>query len=242
MVGPLSLPVVAAGPNPSAVECLATVLTAGELPPALLRGDDSVLTIGRRFDDGRAAFLDVPDGEHVLVVGPARSGRSTALLRIVTSWRDAHPDGWWRIVSPRRSLFDGEHCSRSLEDFIADLPISGRVLIAVDDAELVDDVGGMMASLAASRRRGLLIVATGKPDSLRHTYGHWTGVVRRSRLGLVASAANDLDGDLLGAMLPRRAPITPRPGLMWLVSDGTFVLNQVAVDTPIADRPLSSTY
>ncbi|MEY2553082.1 MAG: segregation ATPase FtsK/SpoIIIE, family, partial [Ilumatobacteraceae bacterium] len=239
MVGVVSLPTAASGPIPSAVECLAAVLPAAELPVAVHRGDDSGLPIGRRFDDGRVAILDVPDGEHVLIVGPARSGRSTALLRIVSAWRDAHPDGWWRVVSPRRSLFDGENRSRSLDDFIADVPAEGRVLIAVDDAELVDDVGGMLASLAASRRHGLLIVATGKPDSLRQTYGHWTGVVRRSRLGLVTTAANDLDGDLLGAMLPRRTPIAPRPGLVWLVSDGTFVLTQVAVDTPIAPHPLS---
>ena len=43
-----------------------------------------------------------------------------------------------------------------------------------------------------------MIVATGKPDSLRQSYGHWTGVVRRSRLGIVMAAASDLDGDLVG--------------------------------------------
>jgi S-DNA-T family DNA segregation ATPase FtsK/SpoIIIE len=75
-----------------------------------------------------------------------------------------------------------------------------------------------------------MIAATGKPDSLRQSYGHWTGVVRRSRLGLVATASNDLDGDLLGAVLPRHLPIGARPGLVWLVSDGNPVLAQVAID------------
>jgi S-DNA-T family DNA segregation ATPase FtsK/SpoIIIE len=75
-----------------------------------------------------------------------------------------------------------------------------------------------------------MIIAAGKPDSLRQSYGHWTSVVRRSRLGLVTTAANDLDGDLLGAMLPRRTPIDPRPGLVWLVADGDVTLLQVAVD------------
>jgi S-DNA-T family DNA segregation ATPase FtsK/SpoIIIE len=75
-----------------------------------------------------------------------------------------------------------------------------------------------------------MIVATGKPDSLRQSYGHWTGVVRRSRLGTVAAASNDLDGDLVGVVLPRRLPIPARPGLVWLVSDGDAVLAQVAVD------------
>ena len=79
-----------------------------------------------------------------------------------------------------------------------------------------------------------MIIATGKPDALRQSYGHWTGIVRRSRLGIVASASNDLDGDLVGAVLPRRTPVPPRPGLMWLVSDGEAVLTQVAIDQ--ADR------
>ena len=34
-----------------------------------------------------------------------------------------------------------------------------------------------------STRRGLLIAAAGRPDALRPLYGHWTTVVRRSRLG-----------------------------------------------------------
>ena len=38
--------------------------------------------------------MTVPDGEHVLVLGPARSGRSTALVRIAAAWREAHPSGW----------------------------------------------------------------------------------------------------------------------------------------------------
>ena len=58
-------------------------------------------------------------------------------------------------------------------------------------------------------------------------------MVRRSRLGLVTSASNDLDGDLLGVMLPRRLPIPARPGLAWLVSDGDVVLTQIAVDHAI---------
>jgi hypothetical protein len=45
------------------------------------------------------------------------------------------------------------------------------------------------------------------------------------------SASNDLDGDLLGAVLPRRLPIPARPGLVWLVADGAIVVAQVAVDS-----------
>ncbi len=224
------------GTPPSPVECLPAELDAGELPPGLGIGHDSLLPLGVRFDDGRACSIDVPDGEHVLIVGPARSGRSTALVRIVRAWREAYPQGWWRIITARRSLFGSENRYQSLAEVVADVPSLGPVLIAVDDAELVDDPGGVLAALAASRRHGLLIVATGKPDALRHSYGHWTGVVRRSRLGIVTTAAGDLDGDLLGTMLPRRMPIAARPGLVWIVSDGNCVLAQVAVDSLVDHR------
>lgn len=127
-------------------------------------------------------------------------------------------------------MLDEEHRHRSLAAVLDDVPPRGRALLAIDDAELVDDIGGALAALASSRRQGLMIVATGKPDSLRQSYGHWTGVVRRSRLGIVASASSDLDGDLIGVVLPRRLPIPARPGLVWMVSDGDAILAQVAVD------------
>lgn len=230
MVGQLTLPSCVDGSIPMAVDCLPPILHATDLSPGEPGGDDSLLPIGVTFGDRRVCNLDVPDGEHVLIVGPPRSGRSTALQRIVQAWLGVHPEGWWRVVAPRRTVLGEQNRYRSLEEILDDVPADGRVLIAIDDSELVDDVNGAFAKLAASRRPGLLIVATGKPDSLRQSYGHWTGVVRRSRLGIVTAASTDLDGDLLGAILPRRLPIAARPGLAWLVADGTVELIQLAVD------------
>ena len=236
MVGSLPLPSCVDGAVPVAVECLHAAVAAADLPDAAQSGDDTLLPLGLRFGDGHVCVVDVPDGEHVVIVGPPRSGRSTALQRMVRAWAAAYPDGWWRVVAPRRTVFDDASRLRSLTDIIHDIPSTGRVLIAVDDAEMVDDEGGVLAALAASRRHGLMIMATGKPDSLRQSYGHWTGVIRRSRLGIVMAAAGDLDGDLLGATLPRRLPIPARPGLVWVVAGGDVVLAQVAVDAPISQR------
>jgi S-DNA-T family DNA segregation ATPase FtsK/SpoIIIE len=216
---------------------LPPVVHANVLPTGRQRSDGTLLSIGLCFVDGQVCNLDVPDGEHLLIIGPPRSGRSTALQRIVRAWVDVYPEGWWRVVAPRRTTADELNRRRCLSEILDDIPPTGRVLLAVDDAELVDDVGGTLASLAASRRTGLMLVASGKPDSLRQSYGHWTGVVRRSRLGLVAAASHDLDGDLLGAVVPRHVPITPRPGLAWLVSDGDAVLVQVASDAASAVAP-----
>ena len=231
MVGQLPLSMCVDDRAPAAVECLPAVLHSADLPAAAHRSDDSLLPIGLRFGDGHICNLDVPDGEHVLIIGPPRSGRSTALQRVLRAWVDAYPDGWWRAVTPRRTVLDEQNRHRSLAAILDGVPQAGRVLLAIDDAELVEDIGGALASLATSRRPGLMIVATGKPDSLRQSYGHWTGVVRRSRLGIVMAAASDLDGDLVGVILPRRMPIPARPGLAWLVSDGDAVLAQVAVDS-----------
>ncbi len=233
MVGTLPMKPRLDRPVPRPIECLTAQVSAGDLPIGQSRGEDALLPLGLRFGDGQVCTVDVPDGEHLLIVGPSRSGRSTALQRMVRAWCGAHPDGWWRVIAPRRTVLDEQHRHRSLGEILDEIPSTGRVLIAIDDAEMVDDVGGALAALVASRRHGLLIVAAGKPDSLRQSYGHWTAVVRRSRLGIVTSAANDLDGDLLGVMLPRRLPIPPRPGLVWLVADGDVVLTQVAIDQPI---------
>lgn len=232
--GDVALTEEVATDGPAPVTTLPSAVDAVCIPRGSRTSDGVSVPIGLRFDSGEPCSLHVPDGEHVLVIGPARSGRSTALRRALDAWRQANPDSWWCVITPRRSVFGDEHRHRSLRDVIDDVPCEGAVLVVVDDAELVDDVDGRLAALAASRRHGLMIAAAGKPDSLRHSYGHWTAVVRRSRLGLISASATDLDGDLLSASLPRRIPIQSRPGLMWVVADGTTALAQVAVE--VADE------
>ena len=99
-------------------------------------------------------------------------------------------------------------------------------MLVVDDADRVDDP--RLGALAQEHRRGLLIAAAGRPDALRPLYGHWTTVVRRSRLGVLLAGCADIDGDLLGELLPRRLPIPARPGLAWLVDAGGRRLVQLA--------------
>ena len=81
--------------------------------------------------------------------------------------------------------------------------------------------------MIAERRPGVLVVAAARPDTLRTLYGHWTAVVRRSRTGLLMAGCSDVDGDLLGELLPRTPPIPARPGLAWVVSSGGRSLAQV---------------
>ena len=59
--------------------------------------------------------------------------------------------------------------------------------------------------------------------------------MRRSRTGLLLAGCSDLDGDVLGVVLPRRHPVRARPGLAWLVRAGGPTLVQVAVTPAPAD-------
>jgi S-DNA-T family DNA segregation ATPase FtsK/SpoIIIE len=214
---------------PPRIECLPRQIAAEGMPTARVVGSSLVLPMGVGFADGQPAALEVPDGEHIVIVGPARSGRTTVLQRVVEAWREIHPDGWFTVVEPRRR--------RSRGDEMAGVPPSGPVLLAIDDAELLDDERGELAALIGEHRRNCLVVAAGKGASLRHSYGHWTGVVRRSRIGVVLAAATDVDADLLGVQVPRRLPIAARPGLAWLIgggaSGGEPVLAQVATSNRV---------
>ncbi len=77
----------------------------------------------------------------------------------------------------------------------------------VDDAEAVDDVGGILERLSTSDRPDLLFVAAGRNDGIRSGYSHWTRPLRRSKVGVLLRPDVDLDGDILGVSLPRRAPV-----------------------------------
>jgi S-DNA-T family DNA segregation ATPase FtsK/SpoIIIE len=174
--------------------------------------------------------------EHGAVIGPARSGRSTTLLTLAASLRAAAPTAQVLAVARRRSplrdhaLVDRSAATdddiRSLLD--AAMVASGPTLVLVDDAEGVDDPAGALQRLLDAGPADVRVVLAGRPDTLRSLYGHWTQSVRRSKAGLLLLPDRDLDGDLLGAQLPRRVHVAMGPGRGFLVADGDVDLVQVA--------------
>ena len=203
-----------------------SVPTAIEILPAVVSGVtgarlgwSSLMRIGVLAADLDDARIEVPDGEHLLVVGPARSGRSEALNTIGTAWREATGGRVSRVVRG---------------DSLRQVPvIDGPHLVLVDDAHSVDDDDGRFAARLEAGEAGLMVVAAGHGDALRSRFGHWTSVIRRSRRGLVFAAAGEADGDLIGATLPIRSPIPPRPGLGWICVDGESRLAQIATCKPV---------
>jgi S-DNA-T family DNA segregation ATPase FtsK/SpoIIIE len=107
--------------------------------------------------------------------------------------------------------------------------VEGRVLVLVDDAESLEDSGGVLGRLSTSERPDLLFVAAGRNDGIRGGYSHWTRPLRRARVGLLLRPDVDLDGDILGVTLPRRAPVAMAPGRGYAAAGGEADLVHVAL-------------
>ena len=175
------------------------------------------------------------EGDHVLISGPARSGKSTALKSIAAILKAARPDMRITAVTPRRSALS--ECpevdllitnSSQLAAAIAAAKDDKPHAILIDDAEDLTDDDGAIAALVADRHPQRRLFAAGAADVLRSSYGHWTQGVRRSRLGLALKPNLLNDGDLWQTSLPRHGPTFYPPGRGYLIAEGRAELAQVA--------------
>jgi S-DNA-T family DNA segregation ATPase FtsK/SpoIIIE len=187
--------------------------------------------------------LALHPGDHVLVSGPSRAGRSNALALLARQVRAARPDALVIGVVARRSPLHGHPALdvelASVDGLAAVLAGSGAArpaIVLVDDADLVDDAPRVLVDVVTGGYGpDVHVVAAGRSEGLRAAYGHWTQLVRRSRLGVLLRPQPDLDGDLLGVTLPRREAVAPVAGRGYLVADGAFELVQLALADPAGE-------
>lgn len=193
--------------------------------------------IGLAESTRQAARLTIYQGEHVLVTGPARSGKSTTLVTVAAACKAACPDlvvvavAGPRSPLPGHALVDQVVAPTEIGDRLGALVdgTPGRVLVLIDDVEVLDDAGGVLDRLSRSDRSDLLLVGAGRNDGVRTGYSHWSRALRRSKLGVLLRPDVDLDGDILGVRLPRRAPVAMVTGRGYLAAAGDAELVQVAV-------------
>jgi len=197
------------------------------------------IPIGVRESDLGVAELVLYEGEHALVAGPARSGMSTALRTVAASLRTGQGGRDLHIAATggRRSpLRDCPHVDRYARagdestDLLASLrTLTGPVVVMIDDAEDFADADGAIAGLLSTAHPDLHVIAAGRADSLRTLYGHWTKTIARSKTGVLLRPNVDFDGELLGATLPRRAPVRMVVGRGYVVSGGEVEVVQVGL-------------
>jgi DNA segregation ATPase FtsK/SpoIIIE, S-DNA-T family len=230
----------AAAPRPPGIEVLPAQVSVEDVLHTLRRAtapDDGalVLPLGLGDEDLRAAGFALYPGEHALIAGPARSGKSTALLALAACAARVAPELERIGVALRRSpLADSALLSRvvsgapELEALLAQLRGSARpALVLIDDAEGIDDSTRRLTDALGAPEPGFHAVVAGRTEGLS-AIGHWTMAVRRSRVGLLLMPNVATDGSLLGVTLPRRPPPPRRPGCGYLVGPRGLELVQVA--------------
>ena len=230
----------AGGPPPIGVlpesVALAALLGAGrsEREPLFIPigiGDESLEPVG----------FELYEGDHALIGGPGRTGRTTALLVVAEVVGHLYPEIELIGVATRRSaLRDCPALNRvittpdGLAELVSDLRATDRrQLLLIDDADVVEDPMRALSDLFAAPPAALHAVIAGRTDALR-SLGHWSVGARRSRVGLLLQPELTVDGPLLGVTLPRR-PVPPvRPGCGYRVGAGgsDVELMQVALPEP----------
>ncbi|MEO9223691.1 MAG: cell division protein FtsK, partial [Acidimicrobiales bacterium] len=228
---------LASAKRPVTIDTLPANVAPAMLPPATCpHGGVWQLPIGIGDDDLAPIALCLHPGEHALVAGPARSGRTTALRALASAAARSHEQPRVVTLSTARSPVRaacGTDPALAVDDLdrLAHVAAEGGpTLVLIDDAEAVDDAHGALAALLAGAHPDLHVIAAGRADALRASYRNWTRTVRASGVGLLLRPSIDLDGDLLGVTLPRRLPAPMQPGRGWLVDRGVTTYCQVAKD------------
>lgn len=223
---------------PTPVGVLPTEVKLAEiLPAADLTGGSWRVALGVADDDLGPAVLALGPGDHALVAGPARSGRSTALLVVAETVAALRPDVAVTAVTPRPSPLGDLAGARIVTDLAALDEVwarlaeaSGPQLVLVDDAEGVEDPAGALHRLLTARRPDLRLVAAGRVDALRGAYLPWLAEVRRTRTGVALRPNPDTDGSLWETAIARRGlPATWPAGRGVLLREGRADVVQVAV-------------
>lgn len=206
-------------------------LAAASVDPHLL------IPIGIAEATRETAMLSVRGGEHVTIAGPPSSGRTSALRLLAAQLRagssqivlvGVNPLGQGGLLDDPSldaggALADIEHLmSMALDD-------DRRWVILVDDADRIDVVDGPLVELVWKPPAHVTVMAAVRSSAGRTAHGHWTRSVHSSGIGLLLSADNAVDGDLLGVRLPRHVRLRQVPGRGYLVGPSQLEAVQVAL-------------
>lgn len=223
----------------SVVRALPDRVSVTELDPGQAVGEPWLIPVGLRGSDLTTAALELYEGEHALVAGPARSGKSTVLLGLVETLRRLRTaDGTAPLVHglcQRRSPLAQANLDKvavgtdQVAAIVASVRLArGPVVLLVDDAEQFDDTDASLSGLLGANLPNLHIIAAGRSDDLRTLYSHWTKTLRKARAGVLLQPNVDYDGELLGVMLPRKSLVQLTIGRGYLCQSGAAALVQTA--------------
>jgi S-DNA-T family DNA segregation ATPase FtsK/SpoIIIE len=193
--------------------------------------DSTLDLIGVRAEDG-----------HFLVAGPARTGRTTALVTIVGSIQRGQLDWSIHFLAPRdapkglaadgvdRLVVGTDECAEYLQKGEWEEAAKGgpRLVLVIDDADELAEQLDAPELLKVLRRRssGLWIILAVETDIARSWHEGFKAI-RKHRHGLLLRPDVNADGDILGARLPRFSAVPDAAGRGYLIRGEALDLIQV---------------
>jgi S-DNA-T family DNA segregation ATPase FtsK/SpoIIIE len=205
-----------------------------------------VLPVGLDGASFRTAFVDLDDVPHFLVVGPDRTGRSTALATVAAAWRDAMPGSPIYVFTPRRSALRDEAgwmeiavgpdaCEELAGRLAEQVKLRSEhdepVLVLIDDGDEIAE-GKVATALEQVVRRGrdtgVHVVGAAQTHVVHRSYTGWLAELKKLKHGLILQPDVDIDGDMFGVRLPRKSARAFPPGRGYIVRRGQISLVQVA--------------
>jgi S-DNA-T family DNA segregation ATPase FtsK/SpoIIIE len=203
------------------------------------------IPVGIADADLSTATIDLTD-THFVVVGPYRSGRSTALATVALAASHADASARFQLLAPRRSplreLEIWEHAATTIEA-CAQVVDALLQTLATEDASarplfvFIDDGGELSDPLISARldrivRAGrdcaVTIVVGVETSAARGISVPWVRELRKDGHGLLLQPDLMADGDILGTRLPRRVAVPLVPGRGFLVYRGQAALVHLA--------------
>ena len=194
--------------------------------------------VGVGGDELEPVGVDLSSGGGFVVAGPSKTGRSTALRGMARSL--AAGGAAVVVICPRPSpladlartkgvrVFTGVPEAEELATALA--RAKGPVAVVIDDAEAfartpADDA---VRDLVRERGRGrFAVIVGGQLEELKSELRGTIVEARKAKAGLLLSPPSALDGDLVGARLPRQLVGRMPPGRGVLAVDGELGVVQV---------------
>lgn len=227
---------------PPPVRTLPDQLDTTALPVPADRGTIPV-GLDERFD---TVACDLTDS-HMLIAGPRRSGRSTALATIAFQVSRTQRPPPLHLLMPRAGDFGAaaslttvttglEACEAWIRTSRETLAEQGGIVLIDDGDELFDvlSADALQSTIRWARDNDVRFVIAAESHAAHRAFGGWIAELKKEKHGLLLDPEVDVDGDLLSARLPRRKASFP-PGRGYFVSRGDCRLTQIARPIPSRD-------
>ncbi|WP_328770944.1 FtsK/SpoIIIE domain-containing protein [Streptomyces sp. NBC_00286] len=188
-------------------------------------GGDEIVGFGPDLAQGVPAFV---------IAGPAKSGRSTALMNLAQSYL---AQGVRLVIAaPRQSplrqldgtegvlkVYTGDDIDEDdFEEIIESASLEEPIAVLIDDGEILEDCDAgpqMKRIIQRGAERGLALVIAGDEEDVCSGFSGWQVDAKKSRRGLLLSPQESSSGDLIGLRMSRSmvgGQIAPGKGLLHL--------------------------